>query len=267
MDSGQSGMSRRMMVVILLSVFVLYYVYNFLYSSVTGSPTVLVDTEISVSPTEPYTSSDIPQPFEGGEYTFNTWIYVNNYRTNQNIRKPIFELKGKSATGSYATLFVGLGAQSNTLVVRTHSAATSVVAAGPSGDGTLFYANRPAFLSAVDNSLTDPLTTCDLPSVDLQRWVMITVVLNGRTIDVYMDGKMARSCVTPSYYKVDPEGVIPVILGGTSTATIDADLTGLSVAGYAMNPGDIYRTYSAGPKASQTFMNWVTSMFSTPTKT
>jgi hypothetical protein len=274
-------------VILLISVVILYYVYNFLNASVTGSPTVLVPTEIKASPNPSLKSSDIPQPFEGGDYTFNTWVYVNNFRTNINQRKPIFELKGVSANGAFSTLYVGLGAQSNTLVVRTHnvsassvqgfqsgSAATSAAPTAPAASkasgGTLFLTNQGTYPSnflngtdggaAGDSGLMNPEPVCDLPSIDLQRWVMITVVLSGRTIDVYLDGKLTRSCVTNSYYKVDPAGVVPVILGGGSTSTLDGYVNGLSVARFSLTPGEIYRLYSKGPTANQTFMNWLVSL-------
>jgi len=283
-SNGQSGtFSRGTFAIIAVSLVILYFAYNFLYSSVTGSPTVLVTTEANTPPTTPLKSTDIPQPFEGGDYTFNTWVYVNNFRDGINQRKPIFELRGLSASGAFSTLYVGVGAQSNTLVVRTHShsagsvqgfqsgsaAPTAAPTAAPRSsatDSSLVLPYSTNFLngtdggSAGDSGLVNPGPTCDLPSVDLQRWVMVTVVLSGRTIDVYMDGKLSRSCVTRSYYKVDPAGVVPVILGGVSRPLLNGYVAGLSVARYALTPGEIYRMYSSGPTANQTFMNWLMSL-------
>jgi len=253
MNNSGRRTPTSLIILLVISVVALYYTYQFLYSSATLTPTVIVSDEINAPPTTPPT---IPQPYEGGEYSFNTWVYITNFRTNQNVKKPIFELKGNG--GTFSTLFVGLGAQTNTLVVRTH---TKDPGAATSNGDTLNVADRPAFLKATDASLAGS-TLCDLPSVDLQRWVMVTVILSGRTIDVYMDGKLARSCVTPSYFKVDPAGVAPVILGGAGQNTLSGFIAGMSVAAYAMNPGQIYRLYSYGPKSSQTFMSWVKSLVS-----
>ena len=278
--SGQSGMfSRGTIVIMVVSLLVLYFAYGFLYSSVTGSPTVLVTTEANIPPTTPLKATDIPQPFEGGDYTFNSWVYVNNFRDGINMRKPIFELRGLSSSGAFSTLYVGIGGSSNTLIVRTHSKSSGSVQGVQSGsqaqasasDGTLFLNNvattpntpyEDTFNAAAmgDSGITNPGPICDLQSVDLQRWVMVTVVLSGRTIDVYMDGKLSRSCVTRSYYKVDPAGVVPVIFGGSSKPLLNGYVAGLSVARYALTPGEIYRMYSSGPKANQTFMNWLMSL-------
>lgn len=290
-SSQSSTFSTGTMVILLIGVIVIYLVYGFLYSSITSSPTVLVSTEINAAPATAFKPTDIPQPFEGGDYSFNTWVYINSFRDGVNGRKPIFELQGQSASGAFSTLYVGLGAQSNTLVVRTHNKSLSSVdgfQSGPSSNAktggrssaaaatsestTLSLPYSSNFRrgtdpnSGGDSSLTNPEPTCDLPTIDLQRWVMITVILSGRTIDVYMDGKLTRSCVTKSYYKVDPAGVIPVVLGGPKESIYKPDVyvngyvSGLSVARFALTPGEIYRMYSNGPKANQTFMSWLMSL-------
>jgi hypothetical protein len=274
----------------MIGVLVLYIAYGFLYSSVMSSPTVIVSSEINKPPATAFKATDIPQPFEGGDYSFNTWVYINNFRDGINFRKPIFELRGQSTSNAFSTLYVGVGAQTNTLVVRTHSvgagsvqgfqsgsaagaapAAGAAAAATTNTGGTLFLSNNgnyPSnFLTGTDGAATgsnspgssEPI--CDLPTVDLQRWVMVTVILSGRTIDVYMDGKLTRSCVTSSYYKVDPAGVIPVVLGGPITpGALNGYVTGMSVARFALTPGEIYRMYSNGPKANQTFMSWLMTL-------
>jgi hypothetical protein len=89
---------------------------------------------------------------------------------------------------------------------------------------------------------------------------MLTVVLTGRTIDVYLDGKLSRSCMSQSFYKVDPTGVKPVL---ADRGGFDGYIGNTSVANYAMNPDEIYRTYLSGPEgaASMDFIGWFISLF------
>jgi hypothetical protein len=96
----------------------------------------------------------------------------------------------------------------------------------------------------MDDSLLNPTQMCDIPVIDMQRWVNITVVLSGRTIDVYMDGKLARSCISPSYYKVDPTGVKLKI---AERGGFDGYINGVSMFNYPISPADVYRIYQAGP--------------------
>jgi hypothetical protein len=111
---------------------------------------------------------------------------------------------------------------------------------------------------AMDDDLLPP-PICDLPEIDLQRWTMITVVLSGRTIDVYLDGKLARSCTSSSYYKVDPTGVVMNLVdrGG-----FDGYIGNTMAGAYSMNPDEIYRAYLSGPQgSSMDIFSWISSIF------
>jgi hypothetical protein len=110
----------------------------------------------------------------------------------------------------------------------------------------------------IDDSLINKDSICDLSTIDFQRWVQITVSLSGRSIDVYMDGKLARSCILPSYFKVD----------GTNMAFRACEYGGFggfisnaSVYNYALNPEQIWRLYMAGPGPQLGIMDYVKSIF------
>ena len=113
---------------------------------------------------------------------------------------------------------------------------------------------------AMDDSLLTTPPTCDLPEVDLQRWTMVTVVLSGRTIDVYLDGKLRRSCMASSYFRVDPTGVNVNI---TDFGGFDGYTGYTAVANYAMNPDEIYRAYMSGPNGLSVtdIFSWFISLF------
>lgn len=275
-SSGGRGFGLVTMVLVVLGVFALYYLYRFLYTSAGSTTTTLISKKIPASE-PPSQIPKIPTPFEGGEYTFSTWIYVNSFNRNLNTRKHIFELMGQN----FSTLVVGLGAFRNSLVVRVHNrdlpaAATAEGFATDDKDkGTTppnaedGYDNSTSLTSkelknmfepnATEDSLLKEPPMCDLPEVDLQRWVLITVVLSGRTVDVYLDGKLARSCIGASYYKVDPTGVEVRICekGG-----FDGFVSGMTVANYALNPDEIYRMYLSGPEGvGGDIFSWLATTF------
>ena len=306
---GDNRFGLFTVIFLLLGIVAIYYLYTFLYSSADSKALLIsggkrsADESLDKPPT-------IPPPFEGGEYSVNTWVYISSFNKNRNTRKHIFELKGTY----FSSLLIGLGAYNNTLVVRTHtqdaattaattpSAATtassttgttagisSQLAAGQSTAGVNPYVTGPGggggastvppnvadsmtagnlsatavnsmfAPTAMDDSLVTTPPVCDLPEIDLQRWTMVTVVLSGRTIDVYMDGKLTRSCMTPSYYKVDPTGVKALM---TERGGFDGYTANTSVANYAMNPDEIYRAYLLGPEgANMDIIAWFVSLF------
>jgi hypothetical protein len=257
---------------VVLGLVAIYYLYQYLYTSSNNKSTMLLSGK-KAADSSPTNLPTIPTPYEGGEYSVNTWVYISSFNKNMNKRKHIFELQGNI----FSTLLIGLGAFNNTLVVRTHTHSAEGFAnwttmTGGSGVGTnppnaqdnvgnlsAASLNTTFAALAMNDSLLDTPPICDLPEIDLQRWTMVTVVLNGRTIDVYMDGKLSRSCVAPSYYKVDPTGVKAVM---TSRGGFDGYTGATSVANYAMNPDEIYRAYLSGPEGSSTdILNWFVSLF------
>ena len=128
-------------------------------------------------------------------------------------------------------------------------------------DGSLTAADLNKLFTplAMDDSLLNPTQICDIPNIDMQRWVNITVVLSGRMIDVYIDGKLSRSCVTASYYKVDPTGVK---LKVAERGGFDGYLNGISTFNYPLSPADVYRLYEVGPAGKSAGINsLVSSLF------
>jgi hypothetical protein len=242
---------------VLVGLVAIYYLYNFVTrtTSVKSTDILVQDTQGTLKMTN---LPALPSIYEGGECAVSMWVYINSYNVNRNRRKHIFEIAGTS----FSTLLIGLGAFKNTLIVRTHSKDFDGTILGTSTtpnptqtpgseeatrmDGSL----RPSDLTsmfqplALDDSLLDASPTCDLPEVDMQRWTFITVALSGRTIDVYLDGKLARSCVTKSYYKVDPTGVKAKLLeyGG-----FDGRISKVVVYNNGISSNDIYRVYKKGP--------------------
>ena len=262
-----------MLLVVLFIGVIIYVLYRFLFSGkYTKSPIMVVPSQVAANTSPAIDQSTLPVPYEGGDYSISFWMYISSFNVNRNKRKHILELGGKS----FSTLLVGLGAYKNTLMVRTHSKdpgnttegfqtappnASTTMTAPPTaadmsrGDSTLSSADVDAIFAShpADDTLIETPVVCDVPDVDLQRWVHVTVVLSGRMIDVYIDGKLARSCITKSYYKVDPTGVTLKVVdrGG-----FDGYVSNVSAANLTLNPGQIYDIYSKGPSgASPTLLS------------
>ena len=253
-------------VLLIVSLIIVYYVYGYIMLAPSVKPILVVGGQISAVDTPP-TVPSIPMPFEGGDYTVSFWIYINSYNVNRNSRKHILSIGGSN----FSTLFIGLGAFKNSLVVRTHSrdSSSSTYSGNPSGsssgtirntstpnsqnltDGSLKKSDMDTLLApmALDDSILNESRICDLNTIDFQRWIQVTVVLSGRSIDIYMDGKLSRSCITGSYFKVDPSGISLTLLkkGASDVSGFDGYLSKIQLANVALNPSDIYQMYTEGP--------------------
>jgi len=146
-----------------------------------------------------YSGSQLPQIYAGGEYSISTWIYVNDWNVNKGKNKPFLVLSGgnKAASG-ILTLIMYLGQFTNKLGVRVSSETQYNKGITQTDDYSKIVSGQSPF----SDSSAD-FKKCDIEHVNLQKWVNITAVLNGRTLDIYIDGKLSRSCLLDGLFKVD----------------------------------------------------------------
>lgn len=261
--SINSMVSKVIFVIVIL--IALYYLYRFLYtpSDLQGASVL---TEVSpANPGAAYTFSSnsktgpsIPAIYEGGEYSVNTWIYINDYSINRGQNKHVLNIGGSSFT----SLVLFLGPYKNSLSVRVQTRSPGGVNSASSADNSnnlTTSAVQQLFTTLQsDSSLLDTNSPCDIQTVDLQKWVQVTVALNNKTCDVYMDGKLARSCVLPSFYRVDKSNLQMKLcdyngFGGFVSNT--------SAYNYALNPEQVWRLYMAGPGAQYSFTQYISGLF------
>jgi hypothetical protein len=268
--NNSSPVSRLIPVLIVVAGLIgLYYLYRYLFGHSYGSSYTLISKSQPTSNSiAAIASSNLPVLYEGGEFTFSTWIYVNSW--NNQYNKPILRIGGTA----FDTIRVYLGAQSPTLNVdfttNTSNPAQYVSSCmAPVGKLSNTNSNTPArgeLMHTFGNIVTSVMSPCTLPQIDLQRWVHITVAVNGKTVDVYLDGKLSQSTVLPNFYKVDG-GYNAYLLnkGIESVASQNLGVIGqistTMMYDYAQNPEQVYKAYMAGPEPVTGIWQWITSTF------
>jgi len=163
-----------------------------------------------------------------------------------------------SALGTMASLVPSSGSSSSS------SAGLSVLSSSSSQQPTdnLDNASRDKLFTTLqtDSGLLDGDSTalCDLPEIDIQKWVQLAVAVNGKTVDIYMDGKLARSCVLPSFYKVDHGGYQADLLdyGG-----FGGYVSSVQMYNYALAPNAVYNMYMSGPSPITNLGQYLASFF------
>lgn len=255
--SGGIVQTVTSILVLVIGVVLLYYTYIFFFENQGLDSKSILTTAIPANPATSPKPYEIPPVYEGGEYSITFWTYITAFKDQVGKSKHILELAPNTTTGTpTSTLVVGLGPYNNKLMVRVNTGATSTEKLTQANVKNMFQPTQVAS----GQLLNDTMPVCDLPEVDLQRWVCFGVVMNGRTIDVYMDGKLARSCVLPSFYTVDANGVSLKLLqyGG-----YDGFLSNVSAYSAALNPDQMYKIYMNGPAdtAAGGILGWLKSIF------
>ena len=242
-----------MAVVAIVLLVALFYLWKWLYGNSDMQDMVVYSSPSDGLPAKDkkskvFSGAQVPQIYGGGEYSISTWIYVTNWGINKGKNKPFLVLSGGSpeATG-IMTMVMYLGQFTNKLGVRVS------VESANNDKGNLTYAKDYTAIVKGETPYTDTsedFRKCDIEQVDLQKWVNITTVLVGRTIDIYIDGKLSRSCLLDGLFKVD--GDTPTLkLGGPDGF---GGIIGMTrAANFAYSPDRVYSYYQDGPFAGFSF--------------
>jgi hypothetical protein len=244
----------------------LYYLYQYIYGS-SSAPIVLnllPSTIVDANPTEAPTKKVSIPIASGGEMSFEGWIYIRDYSTKMNQNKHIFTLGGNT----FDTLRVYLAPTSSDLRVRVTSQTGGVsntpsqnptayneyLTSTKSTDGKTFFTTMQ-----VEDLLAQALPMCDVKSLDLQRWIHIVVTMNNRSVDTYIDGKLARSCVLPTFFKVENIANLEATVLGYGG--FGGKVSNFNLYSLALPPDEIYHKYMAGPTAPSTLAEYLKSFF------
>jgi hypothetical protein len=109
---------------------------------------------------------------------------------------------------------------------------------------------------------------CDIINgIEYQRWVLITTVANGRTLDVYVDGKLARSCVYKSAFALGSStGTGTVYFGAGNGGKLKGFFSNGLFYNYALDPAAVWALYQAGPGTGFSISKFFSNLVSVDVK-
>lgn len=262
MDSVSGGSMVAKVVFVIVMLVALYYLYQFLFSTQGLEGKIVIGNINPANPDKPVIvgPDSFPAIFEGGEYAINTWLYISDYSVNRGQNKHVISIGGSS----FLTLLIYLGPYKSSLSVRVHTktgnsykVSSSTDSSAAEEDLSMESIKSKFGIVQTESSLIDSNRPCDIASLDLQKWIQVTVTLNNKTVDVYIDGKLARSCILPSFYKVDKSNMAFMACNGGFGGFI----SNTSCYNYALNPEQVWRLYMSGPGPQYGFWDYVKSLF------
>tara|TARA_B100001059_G_C17800855_1_gene566092 strand:+ start:1318 stop:2016 length:699 start_codon:yes stop_codon:yes gene_type:complete len=165
-------------------------------------------------------ASDLAQN-NASNYAYSAWFYINDWSYRYGEPKVIL---GRLDNDLNPSPSITLGAIENNLKIES-----TVYASSGSSTGTKH--------------------TCNVANVPIQKWVNVIVSLYGRTMDVYIDGKLVRTCVLPGVAKIANNAPVYITpLGGFSGYTSNVNYYADS-----LNPQQAYNIYRKGYGGSSGF--------------
>jgi hypothetical protein len=282
-----SMMPKNLVGIILLVLFLvaIYYLYQFLYgknpsqgsvSLLSGNPSMSKTVTDSTSGKTIVAASEITGVLDGGEYSASFWVYIadtKGFSASSNTKLAhLFEISNSrftssaSATKGNTLVFVGLNPINGSLVVRqsTSDPGESIANSLTTGATGTRYPLDSLITSYNSGTTYTTDDRCDIINgIEYQRWVLVTVVGNGRTLDVYIDGKLARSCVYKAGFALgSPTGKAQAYFGMDNGGNLKGYFSNGNFYNYALTPDAVWAIYQQGPGGSFSITDFFKNLFS-----
>ncbi len=258
---GAGAVKNLIRIILIVLIFVgVYYLYKYLFTS---SGLEIYQANGAFKPADgdspPVIYSFPKQIYSGGELSLNIWVYFQDPRigstsTDSAGKKHIFSLGKASGSGTNNTL---AGEQTMVAYLDSNSNIMKVaVATEPTTTGS-----TSTMITDASGSIPTSNIQATIRDIEFQKWIMLTFTLNNKVLDVYMDGKLARSVVLPAMYRVGGAAADALYLTVAAYGGFGGFIGNTKMANYALNPEEVWRLYMSGPAEPFSIGQWFKGLF------
>ena len=232
-DSAMKLGKYLVILVIVLIIIWLCYLTWYQYTQRKNNEPLLISKPQDATKQFVVSANDLPTTSSGSEYGYSFWMYVSDW--SYKFGRPKSVLWKGDPNCNTANPSIWLYPKENKLMVRCDSYTFN--------SQTGQYANTEGNMNPNQNpSLYGADKSCDIDNIPLQRWVHVSVSLWNRTLDVYINGKLTRSCVLPGVAKLNNGNIYTTGLGG-----YQGYMSRLQYFNHALSPDYVYGLYKKGP--------------------
>ena len=157
---------------------------------------------------------------EKSDYTYSIWIYINEWNHNYGEEKVIFSRKtSRGATNKFSPK-VYLASETNDLIAQIDT-----------------------------EGGTEPFL-CRAKNIPLQTWTHVVVTTYNNAVDIYIDGKLVKSCLMPGVplaSKGNDISLTPNVINGNE-GSFSGFIRQFQYFSKSLNPREVYEIYKGGPQ-------------------
>ena len=211
-------------ILILLIIFIVYVIYIAVKASrdAYALNPIIVNDVIDANIARP--AFNLPQVTDGMSHSFSTWIYVKDWNYKFGQYKNILWKGTNGGSGSPG------------------SGATTSSVHCPS---LWLYPLTNSLKVVTSTSVAESVESCDIQNIPLMTWVNIVYVLNNRTVDIYINGKLERSCALRGIPTITNDPVF--ITSGSPQAGFYGKISKTQYFTKALLPNEVANIYQQGP--------------------
>lgn len=170
---------------------------------------------------------------KNGGYGVQWWMFINDWNYGYGKEKSVVK-RSDPTSAMINNPHVSLHPTENTLKVS--------ISIFPK-DSSTSSKTEPA--PAGHSSATDDVFICEVPNVPLQTWFAVSLTVFGRNVDIYIDGKLVKSCFLPGVPKPALGDIQLSPSGGFS-----GYMCSMNHMPRMLTPGDASNFFAAGTSCS-----------------
>jgi len=164
-------------------------------------------------------STKLTKP-ESVKYGYTFWLYIKSWTITSNPKCIFYRSQGTTALKYFPS--VTLGSDTNKLTV------------------------------SIDDTVgTSSTFTCSISNIPIQTWTNITISLNNKILDMYMNGKLVKTCVANFSPGVNADsGLVVFPKESTAFDPWDAKIARLQYYSDMVSSQEAWNIYKKGPGGS-----------------
>jgi hypothetical protein len=205
-------------------------------------------------------SKDIPET-SSSNFMLSVWFYIDNWGDNISNEKNILFMAPRENALTVSQLTTTLSAISTKYTMPASTTLYKNINIALDKYENNLFIDIETYLDKVqgaNQANQTNYTRYKIPNIAVQKWNNLTLSVDTRTLDVYLDGKLRNSFILHGLYKnYDTSQLKKNIYignmqlpGSTSNSSFEGFITRIRYEGNAINPQDAYNIYKAGINSS-----------------
>ena len=179
-------------------------------------------------------------------FAYSIWFYVNDWNYRYGETKVIFGRMGSSSS-------LGNGSLAN-LNLQGSDPCPTVILGSVQNDLTVALSCYPPSTVAPTANKKSKFMVhqCTVPNVPIQSWVNLIVSVYGRTLDIYLNGKLVKTCLLPGIANINNSANVFV----TPNGGFNGWTSRFHYWNNPLNPQDAWNVYNKGYSANYSWINY-----------
>jgi hypothetical protein len=201
-------------------------------------------------------SKDIPET-SSSNFMLSVWFYIENWGDNIAYEKNILFMSPKENAKTVPQLQTTLSGISTKHTMQTTTTLYKNINIALDKYENNLFIDIETYLDKVQSSTLSNQTNYTrykIPNIPVQKWNNLTLSVDTRTLDVYLDGKLRNSFILHGLYKNYNQDQSKKniyignmqLAGSSENSGFEGYITRIRYEGNSINPQDAYKIYKAG---------------------